>query len=135
MEEEKKAPNPLEGWVIAFAHGKDLVGKLEGHTLKPVYQLYSQMQQGKDKNTVNIVFKVMPVCLLFSIKSVDIPDGCGTQPLSSLDRMESTTIHNAIIECEDMVQKTRAARVGIAMPGPVGVAGLREILGGKGKAQ
>ena len=102
---------PLEGWAIVQAHGLTLIGKLQGESLSPVYELKPQMgQQG-------VGHLVVPVWLL-GIREAALPVGCLVERCENFSPMLRRHLNKAVEEAERMVELMRAHDAGIVIAKP-----------------
>ena len=102
---------PLAGWAIVQAHGLTLIGKLQGESLSPVYELKPQMgQQG-------VGHLVVPVWLL-GIREAALPVGCLVERCENFSPMLRRHLNKAVEEAERMVELMRAHDSGIVIAKP-----------------
>jgi hypothetical protein len=104
-------------WVIAVAHGMRFVGRLQGTTLDPAYEL--QVQMGPNgQGGVAIAHSAIPMCLLPSWKVVTLPVGALVQPLQALSKADRDILFNAAKQAEEIARSIRSAQSGIVPVAP-----------------
>lgn len=103
-------------WVIAFAGGKTLVGKVDDlRNISPVYELQAGLQQTREGAHVAIV--AVPLLFLPSISHVPLAQDTIVIRVTSLDRNEQRAVMGAVEGAEKMAATIRAANSGIVLAG------------------
>lgn len=113
----------LKGWVIAIASGTTLIGQpVKGdvryvgrEVLSPVYELKCSLVQGREGT--GIVHAAFPVCLLGSVRAVDVPAGAIVIPVDELSKTERRSLAAGVQNAEGMVAAMRAAESGVVLAG------------------
>lgn len=109
-----------EGWVVAIAHGKDLVGKpmqVAGSSktvLLPGYELKSAVVPGRGVPEVQRA--CYPVLWFASLKEIPLPTDAFTIPIATLDRSDRRAIELAISKCEEGIRLMRGRDRGLVVP-------------------
>ena len=108
--------DPLAGWSLVCVAGKDLLGRLEGRTLRHVYQYQAQVQQ-LPNGSIGIGRICLPLMMLASLDQLELPEGAGAivLPCEGLDRDEQHQLRKAMLQCDEMVRSMRAAAAGIVV--------------------
>jgi hypothetical protein len=127
---------------VVVAHGMRFVGCVVSRTLdpdrphsimtlSPVYELQVQMGPNGQGGVV-IGHSAVPVMLLPSWDSLDVPPGAIVQMASELSPRDRATLKSAMAQAADLTNQLRLAQSGIVAPQPgpgprgVGLPGLRK---------
>ena len=108
-----------EDWLIIISQGRTMIGKqapLLGapNRISPIFELQPQAQ-ATPRGELQISHLILPLLLLASIRSIDLPQGAIVIPVTGLSNNERKGLRLAISNCEQMVESARLAESGIAI--------------------
>jgi hypothetical protein len=114
--------DPSVGWVLAWANGLSLVGKINtsrlgDRHLQPVYAFSIQPIEVRPGHMA-IHYGASPVGMLASFDSIDLGEGATIKPLSELGEADRRMLMGAVKQGEEMVLQLRASQAGIALAAP-----------------
>ena len=108
----------IADWQIVFEGGYALLGRLKHGGMSPVYHLEGALNVSGDPSSpgrarVQSLMRCSPVLGMVSITFLLVSPHSPAIDVRSLSREEQLRVHQAVRQCDEIVQQLRAQQAGI----------------------